>query len=255
MAISDYQDPTRKGGSIQTFSGNIIFPLDVREEDIFLVDIAHGLGNKARFTGHTRKLYSTAEHSVRVSWALEDMGYGPMIQFVGLHHDDTDAYLPDVPTPLKILPEFKWFKELEDDMQAKCFRRFGCEFEDYAPVKKADVIMLLTEKRELMPKKNGKWRLKFNEEPLPDSYKIRPWSPKMAKRMYLARHRELANALYQADQGFNRFAGITEETRPTVYSQVENSWGGFESLRCGYDHLQLRAARYLSGGRSSGVQG
>lgn len=59
--IDPYEDPLRKGGSIQTFTGHVFHPLNPREDDIFLVDVAHALGNKARFTGHTRRLYSTAE--------------------------------------------------------------------------------------------------------------------------------------------------------------------------------------------------
>lgn len=197
-----YEDPTRKGGSIQTFTGRIFYPLDARVSDICLTDVAHGLGNKARFTGHTRKFYSTGEHSVRVSWCLRDMGFDLMTQYVGLHHDDTDAYLPDVPTPLKVLPEFAWFKELEHYLQDLCFTRFGCIVEDYKRVKRADVIMLLTEKRDLMPNKNGKWGMKFNEEPIPFPYEIKPLPPTKAKKLYLYRHKELVDALLQTHPDF-----------------------------------------------------
>lgn len=117
-----------------------------------------------------------------------------MQQFVGLHHDDSDAYLPDVPTPLKILPEFSFFREIEKKVEAACYEKFGCVVDDYTVVKKADVILLLTEKRDLMPKIN-KHRDKFDVEPIPPPYRIEPWSPEMARRNYLERHRELQTLL------------------------------------------------------------
>jgi hypothetical protein len=202
MEATSYNDPTRKGGSIQTFSGVIFYPLDPREEDIFLMDVGHGLSNKARFTGHTRRFYSTAEHSTRVSWCLRDMGFDLMTQYVGLHHDDTDAYLPDVPTPLKRLPEFQWFRDLEESMQELCYKRFGAIVTDYKPVKRADVILLLTEKRDLMPLKNHNWDHKYTEVPIPEPYKIEPWIPEVAKKFYLERHAELTHALLQSYPGF-----------------------------------------------------
>jgi len=203
--MSHDEDPSRKGGSIQTYTGRIIYPLDPREEDIFLEDVAHALSNKARFTGHTRKLYSTAEHSVRVSLLLKAMDLDLMTQYIGLHHDDSDAYLPDVPTPLKVLPEFAWFKNLEHQHQELCFKRFGCvsDPEKYKTVKRADVILLLTEKRDLMPERNGHWGKKYQEEPIPAPYFIAPWKPKKAKKKYLVRHKELIDAILQSNQSFS----------------------------------------------------
>jgi len=197
--FNPYEDPTRKGGSIQTFSGIIFYPLDPRVEEILLEDVAHALSHKARFTGHTSKLYTTAEHAWRVSAHLAYLGYDLMTQFVGLHHDDSDAYLPDVPTPLKVLPEFQWFRELEKRIEHLCYERFGCIVGDYKPVKQADITLLLTEKRDLMPQKNSDWGMKFNADPIPYPYIIEPWIPEVAKRRYLERHQELVHALLLAD--------------------------------------------------------
>ena len=192
---NDYNDPARKGGSIQTYSGLIFYPLDPRIEEIEVEDVAHALSHKARFTGHTRKFYSTAEHSVRVSLHLATTGASLMEQYVGLHHDDTDAYLPDVPTPLKVLPEFRWFKELEHHMQELCFEKFGCVVEDYSVIKNSDIVLLLTEKRDLMPKKNSNWNHRYTQQPIPEPYRIEPWEPAYAKQMYLHMHHIFSNAI------------------------------------------------------------
>ena len=198
-AQGGYHDPSRKGGSIQTFTGVIFYPIDPRIEEIVLEDVAHGLSNKCRFTGHTRKFYSTGEHSVRVSWNLRDRGRSLMEQYVGLHHDDTDAYLPDVPTPLKVLPEFKWFRDLEHHMQEMCFQKFGCVVEDYSVVKESDIILLLTEKRDLMPTRNGDWKHSYTQEPISSPYFIEPWSPELARYNYLELHRTLSNAILSSN--------------------------------------------------------
>jgi hypothetical protein len=192
---NDYNDPSRKGGSIQTYTGLIFYPLDPRIEEIEVDDVAHALSNKARFTGHTRRFYSTGEHSVRVSRHLASTGASLMEQYVGLHHDDTDAYLPDVPTPLKVLPEFKWFRDLEKHMQSLCFQRFGCVVEDYSVIKNSDIVLLLTEKRDLMPKKNSNWNHKYTQSPIPEPYHIDPWEPAFAEQMYLELHQALFNAI------------------------------------------------------------
>ena len=195
MKTDNYNDPTRKGGSIQTYTGTIFYPLDPRMEDIEIEDVAHGLSHKARFTGHTRKLYTTCEHAVRVCNHLAMCGASLMEQFVGLHHDDTDAYLPDVPTPLKVLPEFQWFRDLEHHLQDMCFKKFGCVVGDYSVIKNSDIVLLLTEKRDLMPTKNGNWQHKYTQKPIPEPYFIEPWEPTYAKQMYLHMHNTLSHAI------------------------------------------------------------
>lgn len=192
---NDYHDPARKGGSIQTYTGIIFFPMDPRVEDIELIDVAHALSNKARFTGHTRKFYSTCEHSLRVSNHLESQGACLMDQYIGLHHDDSDAYLPDIPTPLKYLPEFAWFREIEKKVEAVCYEKFGCVVTDYSVIKNSDVVLLLTEKRDLMPVRNGDWKHAYSQEAIPPPYYIEPFGPEDARALYLKRHHELLSKL------------------------------------------------------------
>ena len=196
--MSDSETLIRKGGSICTSTGIIFYPLDPRVEEICLEDVAHALSHKARFTGHTKKLYSTGEHSVRVSWLLKDQGRSLMDQFVGLHHDDSDAYLPDVPTPLKVLPEFDWFRELEHKIQNLCYEKFGCVVTDYKPIKSADISLFLTERRDLMPTIAGGFSKRYVEEAIPYPYTITPWNPVDVKSMYLRTHMELLNAISQS---------------------------------------------------------
>lgn len=81
---------------IQTFLGKPFWPLSPRPEDIDIRDIAHALAMTCRFTGHSQKFYSVAEHSVRVSRIVP-------AQFAlhGLLHDASEAYLCDLSRPIK----------------------------------------------------------------------------------------------------------------------------------------------------------
>src|SRR3972149_10211945 len=86
----------RRGDFILTYSGRRFWPLDPRPEDVVVEDIAHALGNLCRFTGHTSRFYSVAEHSVHVS----DSASAPN-KLWGLFHDASEAYLGDLARPTK----------------------------------------------------------------------------------------------------------------------------------------------------------
>ena len=60
----------RCGDWIQTFTGRQFWPLDPHVDEIYIEDIAHSLSMQCRFTGHSLRFYSVAEHSVLVSYAV-----------------------------------------------------------------------------------------------------------------------------------------------------------------------------------------
>jgi hypothetical protein len=88
-----------RGSPIGTFSGRRLHPLDPRPEEIAVEDIAHGLSNTCRYGGQCRFYYSVATHAIYVSRELAD--HGPEMQLYGLFHDAAEAYITDVPRPLK----------------------------------------------------------------------------------------------------------------------------------------------------------
>jgi len=100
----------RDGGhnEIDTRSGETIRPLDPDPEKIKLEDIAHGLSNVGRFAGQGEEFYSVARHSVHVSLEVEAQGGSREAQRYALVHDAAEAYLSDVPGPVKkSLPGYK----------------------------------------------------------------------------------------------------------------------------------------------------
>ena len=88
---------------LQTFSGKIFHPLDPNPEEICIEDIAHCLANICRFHGSVNRFYSVAEHSCHISRYCD-----PKYALEGLMHDASEAYIIDVPSPVKYeLPKYK----------------------------------------------------------------------------------------------------------------------------------------------------
>lgn len=86
----------RRGDWIQTFTGRQFWPLDPRVDDVSIIDIAHALAHQCRYGGHTARFYSVAEHCcILAEYAPDDL------KFIALMHDAAEAYLVDVPRPIK----------------------------------------------------------------------------------------------------------------------------------------------------------
>ena len=101
------------------------------------------------------------------------------ISHLELHTDE--AYLGDMVKPLKVLlPEFA---VLEDKVSAIIAATYGLDFSDYAPIKRADLIALATEKRDLMPHSAERWAYLDGIAPLPGI--IEAMGPAEAKQRFL----------------------------------------------------------------------
>lgn len=167
---------------IQTYTGRKLFPLHPDPDAIDVRDIAHALSLHCRFNGHCREFYSVAEHSVRVSKQLTD---GDALW--GLLHDASEAYLSDVPKPLKKdLPEYQ---AAEEHLMRVIAERFELPWPIPEMVHEADMTLLITERRDLMGNPVGDWGI--DVDPLPG--RIDPLSPSAAERAYLARFDELVD--------------------------------------------------------------
>lgn len=164
---------------ILTQSGRKFDFLDPKPEQIYLLDIAHGLSCESRFSGQTNKFYSVAQHSEWVSRLVP-----PEFALQGLLHDAAEAYCKDIPSPLKkLLPEYS---EIERRVQAAINRRFGLPDVLDFPVKVADLTMLATERRDLMPKHADEWECLKGFEPI--AQRIEPMAQCHAYISFLQRY-------------------------------------------------------------------
>ena len=128
---------------LETIHGFIVDILNPDPFAIYLPDIAHGLSMQCRFGGHTARHYSVAEHSWWVSKLC-----APEYALQGLLHDATEAYLCDIPTPIKrLLPDYY---TLEHRLWEVIADKFGVPVEMHESVKEADARMCITEKLDLI---------------------------------------------------------------------------------------------------------
>ena len=123
--------------SIRTYMGELFDVLHPNPEQIHLEDIAHALSNLCRFGGHTDRFYSVAQHSVMMA-TLEMVP--DELRLTALLHDASEAYLVDVPSPIKqLLPKYQ---EIEEMIHLCVARRFGLTYPWSEIIHQADREML-----------------------------------------------------------------------------------------------------------------
>lgn len=147
-------------------------------------EVAMALSKLCRFTGHCNRFYSVAQHSVLVSRLVP-----PHLAAQGLLHDAVEAVLGDMSGPLKKL--FPEYKALENRIEAVVLGGFGLPVHLDPLVKRADLVALRTEQRDLMPRAGGLWMCLDGIEPHP--LPIYPYGPEMAAGLFLARYHELVD--------------------------------------------------------------
>jgi 5'-deoxynucleotidase YfbR-like HD superfamily hydrolase len=171
---------------IITKSGKKIDLLQPDPQEFSISDIAHALSHLCRFTGHTRRFYSVAQHSLMVSELVPQA-----LAKEALLHDAAEAYIGDVSTPLKILlPEYR---SIEERIELAIHQRFQLDFCDdhRTHIKRADIIMLATERRDLfdLQARQERWRLLDGIEPLHNL--IHPLPAEKIMQLFLRRCGEL----------------------------------------------------------------
>lgn len=179
-------------GWIQTSCVEPFWPLKA-EGTILIQDIAHHLALRNRFSGATEKPYSVAQHSVLV--ARECLfSFDPEIALMGLLHDAAEAYLPDIPRPIKD-DVFLWcddstrsFAEVEDDIMQRVANQYGLCWPFPHAIKEADNRVCATERRDLMAS-DLDWDIMDRIHPC--SFTIKPWKWQKAERKFLELFEEL----------------------------------------------------------------
>lgn len=171
----------RKGDWLQVYSGRQFWPLDARPEDVDIIDIAHSLSLQCRYAGHVKSFYSVAEHCLHVS------RYVPQeFALIGLLHDASEAYLVDIPRPVKrFMPEYK---VAEKALEAVIAERFGLQFPWPSDVMDIDNRILLDERAQLISAPPIPWGVDGLE---PAGVTVLGLSPKEAEEEFLGRFLEL----------------------------------------------------------------
>jgi hypothetical protein len=126
---------------IHTYTGRMFYPFDPKPEDISIIDIAHGLSNICRYSGQCYQFLSVAEHCINVSLNC------PTYPLWGLLHDASEAYIIDLPRPVK--SHLPGYKKIEKKIMRAICEKFNLPFPEPKAVKSADNRVLATEMPQL----------------------------------------------------------------------------------------------------------
>lgn len=155
---------------IQTFLGKQFWPLEPRVEDIDIRDIAHAL--------------------------------------CGLLHDASEAYLIDVPRPIKRSPGMQAYRDAEARLEQVIAERFQLPYPLPAEIKTADNQLLRTEQRDLMKVAPAAWE--DNRVGALD-FKIEPWIPQHASNNFLGKEMTMEEKIRKAFALANELARDSED--------------------------------------------
>lgn len=160
------------------------FALDLEDpsaDGMPITDVARSLAYQPRWAGATREFYSVAEHSVMVSRLVP-----PALALDGLCHDLDEAISGDIASCVKVLIGRDHLKARLGPIKQALARRFGFRL-DGAEVKRADLVCMATELRDLLP---PAW-MDFGHLPAPHADRIVPVGPERAYVLFLERYEEV----------------------------------------------------------------
>ncbi len=167
-------NPTRAGDWMQTYSGVEFYPLDPRAEEVNIEDIANALSKACRYAGHCLRFYSVAEHCVHVA------DKAPFaLKLTALMHDASEAYLVDMPRPIK--PFIGGYAEIEDRLMKVIAAKFGFLWPVPPEIKKLDNGILNDEREQNMVSPPRDWQV-------PDpaiGAKLQFWNPEQARHEFM----------------------------------------------------------------------
>jgi uncharacterized protein len=155
-------------GCLVTHSGRVLDYFFPQSESICIEDIAVGLSREFRFANQTYEAYSVAQHSVLVGSLVP-----PVLALEALLHDATEAYMKDIPAPLK--KKLKDYQIIENNLMQVIAATFQIKYPFPEKIKIADHEALKFEWDMLM------------ETRKPDYC----WSPRYARMAFLKRYEEI----------------------------------------------------------------
>lgn len=175
----DYND---RGPYITTYSGQKFYPDTCEIDHIPIADIAHALSQNCRYNGHLEGFYSVAEHSIIVSHLCH-----PQQALWGLLHDVTEAFVPDIPRPLK--PFIAGFDDFEAKIMEQVCKRWHLAKEMPESVAYIDKH-IVGEEAAHMFREPPDW-IRFYDRIPRAARMFRNWGPAAAEHRFLERYSEL----------------------------------------------------------------
>lgn len=172
-------------GWMQTFSGQK-FPLhEIDPAKLLIEDIAHALAFQCRYGGHAKIFYPVAYHCVLASQVAPE-GF----EYTTLMHDASEAYLVDIPRPIKkLLPGYY---EIENMLMAKIAEKFEFSWPLPPEVTYIDNAILSDEHEQVVSPMPGITAAEWGAPHPKLGVNIVEVSPRQAEQMFLDRFFEIA---------------------------------------------------------------
>lgn len=145
---------------ILTAHGHQVNMREPRPAQMVMADIAHHLSLINRFCGATSRPYSVAEHSLLVAEIAErELGLDVHGTMAALMHDAHEAWVGDVSTPLKTEIGMAWTNvEIRFERAVQSAFALHTAADRYrSAIKRADLMALATERRDLLPADTTPW--------------------------------------------------------------------------------------------------
>ena len=136
---------------ITTYTGKHFDPVTPDKNLIDIRDIAHALSLICRGNGHVKTFFSVGQHCVNAAKEAILRGYSDRVILACLIHDAGEAYLSDVPRPVK--PSMPEYNQLEDCLLNIIYEKFlGSPLteEEQRLVKSVDNDLLYYDLKELL---------------------------------------------------------------------------------------------------------
>lgn len=164
--------------AILTASGFVLDLTDPDATGLPVEDVARALAYQPRWCGATKQFYSVAEHSVLVSRLVPES-----FAYHALWHDCIEFIQGDWPSPLKVYLGRANINQKLAPIEAALARRFGFDLH-LEEVKKADLVAMATELRDLLP---SAW-MDWGHLPPPAEERIEPVGPERAFALFMERY-------------------------------------------------------------------
>jgi uncharacterized protein len=184
---------------IETYTGRAFWPLKPAKEAISVIDIAHALSNQCRYSGHVRFFYSVAQHCCLLAMWLSEHGGTPLECLQILMHDAAEAYLVDIPRPVKqYMPQYRIWDHAINDVVRDWM---GWKDLPIMPIQdELDSRIIVDERAALMDQARlNDWGHKM----APVGVSITPWSPEEAEKQFLLLYAAYSKEVYGSYQYLN----------------------------------------------------
>jgi hypothetical protein len=209
--MTEVATPYDASGFIETYTGRAFWPLKPTVEGLSIIDIAHALSNQCRYSGHVRFFYSVAQHCCLLAAKLSERGGSAADCLQLLMHDAQEAYLVDIPRPLKqFMPQYHiWEHGLTEVIREWLGWK---NLRTPAIVAELDNRIIVDERAALMdPARRNNWGNSDKLEAI--GVEIVPWTPEQAEKNFLVQYAAYSKEVYGTHQYINHDWGVPVEVR------------------------------------------